>query len=145
MDRFKLKVAVYTLLVKDSKILLGKRKNCGWNDGNYGLPSGHLESGERLVEGAIREAKEESGVEIDPNDVQLVHVMHRMNRYVDFFFVAKKWRGEPAITEPDKCDDMNWFPLDDLPKNIVPSVRAAIESFQKGVFFSENDSSIDNY
>jgi hypothetical protein len=39
--------------------------------------------------------------------------------------------------EVDKCDDMKWFPLSNLPQNIVPSVKFVIENFQKGILFSE--------
>ncbi len=58
MEKYQIKVAVYLMLIKDGKILLGRRKNASWQDGNYGLPSGHLESGESIAGGAIREMRE---------------------------------------------------------------------------------------
>lgn len=137
MERLKLKVAVYIFLIKDGKILLGRRFKTGWMDGKYGLPSGHLEENETLMEGLIREVREETGVELVPENVEFVHVMHRKSIYIDLFFVAKDWSGEPKITEEDKCDDMNWFPLDSLPENIIPSVKFVIENYQKGIQFSE--------
>jgi hypothetical protein len=63
--------------------------------------------------------------------------MHRKNKYMDLFFIAKSWSGEPRIMEEDKCDDMKWFSLNELPTNIVPSVKFAIENYQKGIIFSE--------
>lgn len=137
MERLKLKVAVYVFLIKDGKILLGRRMNCGWQDGNYGLPSGHLEPDESLVDGAIRELQEETGVIAKPEDIEFSHAMHRKMRYIDVFFKAKKWDGEPKIMEPNKCDDMQWFTLTNLPQNIVPSVKSAVEHLQKGTPFSE--------
>jgi len=137
MERLKLKVAVYILLIKENKILLGRRFNTGWQDGNYGLPSGHLEENETMIHGLLRETKEETGVDVKSEDAKFVHVMHRKSIYVDFFFIAKHWIGEPKVMEKDKCDDMQWFPLNDLPKNIVPSVKFAIENYQKGIPFSE--------
>lgn len=125
------------IIFKEGKILMGRRFNTGWQDGNYGLPAGHLESGETIIEGLLREVKEESDVDVSSEDVDFVHTMHRKGRYIDLFFIAKTWSGEPRVVEKDKCDDIQWFPLDNLPKNIVPSVKFAIESYQKGIMFSE--------
>lgn len=137
MERLKLKVAVYLFLIKDDKILLARRFQTGWQDGNYGVPAGHLEAGEGVIDALLRETKEESDVILKPEDVELTHTMHRQGRYIDLFFTAKKWSGEPQIMEKDKCDDMQWFPLANLPENMVPSVRFAIESYQKGITFSD--------
>ena len=137
MERLKLKIAVYAILVKDGKVLMGRRFKTGWQDGNYGLPSGHLEAGETLVEALIRETFEETGISLKKEDVQFVHVMHRKLIYIDFFFYADHFEGEPKIMEPDKCDDWNWFPLKTLPENTIPSVRSAVENYQNGIPFSE--------
>lgn len=137
MERFKLRVAVYIFIIKENKILLGRRFNTGWQDGSYGLPSGHLEDGESLTDAVLRETKEETGIEAKAEDVKFAHVMHRKSIYIDFFFLAKQWSGEPQILEKDKCDDLQWFNLDELPENIVPSVKFAIENYQKGIEFSE--------
>lgn len=137
MERLKLKVAVYLFLIKDEKILLSRRFKTGWQDGNYGLPSGHVEAGEGMVDALLRETKEETGVILKQEDVNLVHTMQRNNIYIDLFFTAKNWFGEPQIMEKEKCDDMQWFPLTNLPENMVPSVRFAIESYQKGITFSD--------
>lgn len=137
MERLKLRVAIYMLLIKEDKILLGRRFNTGWQDGNYGLPSGHLEEDESLVEAVIRETTEEVGIDIKPEDLKHVHVMHRKSIYIDFFFESQKWSGEPGVMEKDKCDDLKWFPLSELPLNIVPSVKFAIQNYQDGISFSE--------
>ena len=137
MERFKIKVAVYALLMKDNKIVLLRRFNTGWQDGNYGLPSGHLEADENLIEATLREMEEEVGVKSKKEDVEFVHTMHRKSVYVDFYFLVKNWEGEVQNMEIDKCDDLSWFNLDSLPENIIPSVKLAIENYQKGIKFSE--------
>jgi 8-oxo-dGTP diphosphatase len=135
MNRLKLKVAVYILLVKEDKILLTRRANTGWQDGSYGIPAGHLEADETVEEALFREVKEEVG--IDLKDVEFVHVMHRKNVYVDFYFLAKDWTGEPENKEQDKCDDVRWFSIEELPGNMIPSVRFAIDNYKKNLSFSE--------
>lgn len=138
-DRFKLIASVYLLFIKDNQILLLRRKNTGYEDGNYGLVAGHLDEHESLTHGAIREAKEESGVDIDPKDLEVKTTMHRKqsDERVDFFFEVKKWSGEIINTEPDKCDDLRWFPLNNLPSNIIPYIKQAIECYRKGILYSE--------
>lgn len=138
-NRFKLIASVYLLFIKDNKILLLRRKNTGYEDGNYGLVAGHLDENESLTHGAIREAKEESGVDINPKDLEVKTTMHRRQKdeRVDFFFEVKKWSGEIVNTEPEKCDDLRWFPLDNLPSNIIPYIKQAIECSRKGIVYSE--------
>ena len=65
-DRFKLIAAVYLLFRRGDEILLLLRANTGYEDGKYGLVSGHVDGDEPLAAAAAREAREEAGVEIDP-------------------------------------------------------------------------------
>ncbi len=116
-----------------------RRLNTGYQDGQYGLPSGHLEDNESISHGLCREVKEEIGVFIKPSDLSLVHVMHRKETdiRVDLFFVATKIKGTPVNAEPDKCDDLQWFRLDKLPKNTIGYVKQAINNYLKGKIYSE--------
>lgn len=138
-NRFKLTPCVYLILVKDGKILLHRRKDTGYEDGNYGLVAGHLEGNEPATEAMCREAAEESGVNIKSEDLKFAHVMHRRDNdeRLDIFYMADKWEGEPKNMEPEKCDDLSWFPLDNLPANTIPYIKRAIENFQNGIYYSE--------
>ncbi len=138
-EYFRPYAASYLLLEKDGKYLLGKRKG-GWMEGYYGIPSGHLEDGETPTEAAIRETKEEIGVDIDPKDLEMRHVLYRNSTdriYVDFFFTCKKWTGEPKIMEPNKCSELTWFQKDTLPKNIQPYLPAVFNHIQTNKIYSE--------
>ena len=64
-ERFKMIVSGYLLFIKSGKILLLRRKNTGYMDGWYGLPSGHIEDNETPVQALKREVKEESGLNIE--------------------------------------------------------------------------------
>lgn len=140
-QRHTLRAAVYLMLIEGNKILLLRRFNTGWKDGNYSLIAGHLDGNETVMQAMVREAQEEGGITIQVEDLNVVHVMHRISdvEYVDFFLLAEKWDGEPKNIEPNKCDDMQWFPLDDLPSNIVLDVKKGIENYKNGVLFSESD------
>lgn len=140
-ERFTLRVAAYLILTKGNKVLLLRRFNTGWEDGKYTLISGHLDGGETVMQAMIREAKEEAGITINKKNLRVVHAMHRKandnQEYIDFFLIAEKWSGKPKITEPDKCDKMKWFPLKNLPNNLLLYVREAIKYYGKNISFSE--------
>ncbi len=142
-ERFTLRAAVYLMLLRECQILLLRRFNTGWQDGNYSLIAGHLDGNETVVDTMIREAKEEAGISIESKDLQVVHIMHRMSKtnyeYIDFFLTANKWTGEIKNLEPNKCDELKWFPLDSLPGNILPHVKQALDCYNKHITFSEMD------
>ena len=134
--------ASYLILERNGKILLARRFQTGFQDGNYGLPSGHVDEGELPVVTIIREAKEEIGVDLVEADLEFVHVSYELphdetgNR-VDFYFKASRWVGEPVIMEPNKCDELRWVSLDELPENVIPKVCLALECMRNGIPFME--------
>ena len=136
--RFKLLAAVHLFLIQDEKILLLRRFQTGYEDGNYSVVAGHLDGNEEVTHAMAREAREEALIRIDPSDFQVVGVMHRrFGKYeaVNFFLTAAHWQGEIANGEPDKCDELAWYPLERLPVNMVPYVRKAIENYRQGRWF----------
>jgi 8-oxo-dGTP pyrophosphatase MutT (NUDIX family) len=131
---------VYLLLIRDGRVLLLRRANTGYEDGNYSVPAGHLDGGEPIRVAMAREALEEACITIAPADLRVVHVMHRMAdgwERMDFFLTIDTWTGEVAIGEPEKCDDLSWFALDNLPENTIPYIRFALEQYHAGQTFSE--------
>ncbi len=139
INRFKMIASGYLLLIDNGKILLSRRFQTGYHDGDYSLPAGHIEEHETITQGTVREIKEEIGIKIKPVDLCLVHVMHRRDtdERVDYFFVAKKWKGKPINKELHKCNDLNWFSLKKLPANTIPYIHTAVQNFLKEKFYSE--------
>ena len=130
----------YLFLIKDNKILLQRRFQTGYEDGNYGVPAGHLEGEETAREGCVREIKEEIGIDLKPENLDVVHVMFRKASHderIDFFVTASSYKGEVRNCEPHKCDDLRWFPLNELPQNTVEYVRTAIEHYKNRITYSE--------
>lgn len=132
-------VCAYLLLKKGDQILLNLRKNTGYADGMWSFIAGHVEDGETATEGMIREAKEEIGITIQPEQLKVVHIMHRLsNRFnVDIFFECFSWEGEIKNREPHKCERMDFFPIHSLPTPLVDYNRAVLELVAKGEFYSE--------
>jgi 8-oxo-dGTP diphosphatase len=131
---------VYAFFIKGDQILLARRFNTGYEDGKYSLPAGHLDGDERSTHGMAREIVEETGVAVDPDNLRMVHMMHRKgpdDERLDLFFMVQQWEGDPVIVEADKCDELAWFSMGALPENVIPYIRSAIEAFRHGQFYSE--------
>lgn len=131
--RFKMPSAVHLFLLRGDAVLLLRRFNTGYEDGSYSVVAGHLDGGERVEQATVREAREEVGIDLDPAALEVVGVMHRRadDERIDWFLTAREWSGEPSNCEPNKCDELRWSPLDDLPENIIPYVRRALTNYRQ--------------
>ena len=123
------KSSVHIILINDNKILFQKRKGTKLWPGYYALPAGHIDEGETQYDALIREAKEELGIEINPNDIINNYVVLRRNffeidgkilePYIDYYFEIKKYNGVPKIIEEDKCDELLWADINNLPEPFI--------------------------
>jgi 8-oxo-dGTP diphosphatase len=118
------KVGIGVIIVKDNKVLLGKRKGSN-GAGGWSFPGGHLEYAEGVEECARRELLEEAGIEVGElivgpytNDFFEDEEKH----YITLYVIARYGSGEPKICEPDKCDGWDWYDWDNLPENLFPPV-----------------------
>jgi ADP-ribose pyrophosphatase YjhB (NUDIX family) len=132
-------VTVHLLFFRGDQVLLLRRFNTGYADGQYSVPAGHLDGGETVVAAARREGREETGVQIEAEDLAFSSVVHRKDgdERVDFFVHVRNWHGEPVNTEPEKCDELRWVNINELPDNVIPYVRKAIQNHLTGIPFHE--------
>ncbi|MBI3624017.1 NUDIX domain-containing protein [Candidatus Saccharibacteria bacterium] len=140
--RHQITPAVYLIFRDGPKICLLRRFQTGWRDGEYTLPSGHLENRESIIQAAIREAKEEVGAIIRPEDLDFKHVVNRRteerdHERVDFFFEVNHYQGQLINNEPHKADELGWFDIDKLPADTVPPVAQVMVSIARGEYYSE--------
>lgn len=107
-----------------------RRSGTGFFDGLYSLPGGHVEPDESLMQAAVRELGEETGLRAEVAALDYLGVVHRRSdtSRIDFFFQARCWRGEPWLREPERCDDLAWFSRRELPENTVPYIREALDA-----------------
>ena len=133
--------AIFVIFKKGNQVLVLRRHNTGYADGKLTLVSGHVEQGESFSKAALREAKEEAGVVIDPVDLKPVHIMHRLTptgqERIDTYFLVEKWSGQIVNGEPHKASEIVWVPLQALPPDLLVQVRQAVELSFQGVFYSE--------
>jgi 8-oxo-dGTP diphosphatase len=135
--------AVHLLLCDGDALLMIRRLNTGYHDGDYSVVAGHIEPGETPRQAMRREAREEIGINLDEDDLDFAHVMYRRKpndtTRVDFFFQCNRWTGDITNAEPHKCDDLTWRLPDDRPINTIPYITAALAHIGKGFPFSEFD------
>jgi len=137
--RAKFPVTVHLFFFRENQILLIRRFNTGFADGQYSVPAGHLDGGETVIAAAAREAQEEVGIRLEPENICYSSVMHRLNgdERVDFFVNVDKWDGEPVNAEPDKCDELLWADVNTLPPNTIPYIKKALHNHRNGIRFDE--------
>ncbi len=139
-EHFKIYIAAYLVLLKNNQVLLLRRFNTGYQDGNYSLIAGHLDGRETAKECIAREAKEEAGIIVKSENLKVVHVMHRLSsdrEYIDIYLQSEKWNGEEKNMEPEKHNDLNWFALNNLPSNIIPEVKFALENLGNEINYTD--------
>jgi len=137
--------SVFLILIKDNKILLSKRQNTGHWDGYYGLVSGHVHETEPFLKAMIREAKEEADISLTPSDLKFIYLMCRtvpenppeIRDRADIYFTAEKWENEIKNMEAEKCSDLSWFDLNNLPQNTIPYIKTSIEDIKNKKLYNE--------
>jgi len=124
-------VGISVLVIKDGKILLGKRRG-SHGEGEYAAPGGHLEHLESFHQCATREVLEETGMQIGP--LRFLRVLNSTQyapkHYVDLAFVAAWEAGDPEVREPDKVESWGWYSPDDLPSPLFGMIPSAIDAFR---------------
>ena len=132
-QRAEFMVGVNVLVLRDRMLLLGKRKNTT-GDGAWGLPGGHLETGDVMTDTAVRELLEETGLNAEKFKFKNIINNPEQNsqHYIQVGFFAEGVRGEPELKEPDRCAEWRWFAANALPSEIFLPHRKQIELFIAG-------------
>jgi ADP-ribose pyrophosphatase YjhB (NUDIX family) len=129
------------LILEDKGKLLFLRQTKR-NGGRYTLIGGNVEEQEFAREALAREAKEEASIHVEPDDLVLVHTLHRHKLQKNetllvLYFKATRFSGEPESMETKKFKDVAWFPPDDLPDEVSKPTRHVLRCIQDGEIYSE--------
>ena len=123
------KVGVGVIVIRNQKVLLGQRRNAH-GEGTWNFPGGHLDFGEEIIDCAVRETKEETGLDLEnaqvgpiTNDIFTQEHKH----YITIFVIGYSTQGEPQVLEPHKCESWQWFAWDNLPQPLFLPIQHLLE------------------
>jgi len=125
MENNRPKVGVGVAVIKEGKVLLGKRKNAH-GEGTWSFPGGHLEYKESWEECAFRETLEETGLAI--KNIRFGTVLNdifheEQKHYITIIMLSDYDSGKLELMEPDKCEKWEWFTWDKLPDALFVSIE----------------------
>lgn len=134
----KVGAGVGIMVLKDNKILLGKRHTDPKKadselrgEGTWCMPGGKLHFGETLEEGARREVYEETGIRL--RKVKFLCVNNDKNEHAHFVtvgMISDDFEGEPSTMEPEEIVEWRWFSIDNLPDPVFPSSMKMINNYR---------------
>lgn len=132
-----------TVLDRSGRVLLGKRLT-SYNGGLWAVPAGHMKRGETFTMAAKRELMEETGLKA--LKLKLIGLNNYQDekgerQYINIDFVVEEYEGEIENKEPDRCERLDWFPIDLLPEPLSEPTKIALKSFlTKRLCITENES-----
>lgn len=139
MNDKKIKIGCEVFLKKDNSILLGKRRNC-YGEGTWGLPGGHLEYGESVIDCIKRELKEELGIEgLEFKLITITDNIDERGHYVHISFLLEQFVGEIKCMEPDFCYEWKFFDISNLPEEIFKPHKKILKTYFKNIMYLEQE------
>jgi 8-oxo-dGTP diphosphatase len=120
------KLAVAVLIARDGRILLGKRGPGAREPGKWSFPAGFVERGERVEQAAVREAREETGLDIVVGE--LIGLYSSDGETV----VLAVYEATSAVGEPRAGDDLTevqWFSVSKLPELAFPRDQRIMDAW----------------
>jgi 8-oxo-dGTP diphosphatase len=130
-------IGVGAIIIQDARVLLVKRAHPPI-EGQWSIPGGALEVGELVREAAVREAREETGLIIEPGELLGVfdRVLRNPEQRVQYHYVLIDFLCKPVGGELSAATDAaeaRWFTREELPAlNLAQDTHEVIlKGFEK--------------
>jgi 8-oxo-dGTP diphosphatase len=128
------RVGVGVLVIDERGRVLLTLRNRAPETGCWSIVGGKVDFLETLEECAVREAREEVGLQIALDGLLCVtnHLFpNERQHWVSPAFRGRASAGEATDCEPEKTSEVQWFPLEKLPPNLTMTARNAIEAYRR--------------
>lgn len=112
--------AVYAIIKNENWEILFSRRKGNYKNWFLQLPAWHIEWNETIKQALIREIKEEINLDINENDLKIIHISHRVCEdrvYFDIYIEVMKCTWKLNINEPEKCSELKFINIDNLPND----------------------------
>ncbi|RJQ18145.1 NUDIX domain-containing protein [Candidatus Woesearchaeota archaeon] len=141
----KVGVGVGIILLKNNKVLLGKRhddpakaKSLLKGAGTWTMPGGKLRFQESFEDAAKREVFEETGITLKKTKVVCINNDRvESAHFVTIGLLAEEFEGNPEVKEPEQIREWQWFDLKKLPVPLYFPSEKVLSKYQKKVFYEE--------
>lgn len=138
-------VGVGVMILKNNKVLLGKRHNDPekassllHGEGTWTMPGGKLHFREGLEDMAYREVLEETGIRINKEKLKVISITNDIvedAHFVTIGFLCEDFENEPKVMEPDEITEWKWFSLNELPTPLYfPSEKVLKNWLDKEIY-----------
>ena len=154
MDQDDLPIGVNIILLNSNdEVLLGKRIGDRRGSESWSLIGGKLKRGESIEDTAQRELKEELGIKVAQEDIHTINFSTSIDsdgtQFILVGTVVNSWQGQIKNMEPEKCSELKFFSLDNLPENMFYATKSNLDLFVAGLtydpFFNTKDADKDDF
>jgi 8-oxo-dGTP pyrophosphatase MutT (NUDIX family) len=98
----------------------------------WSLPGGEVDPGESPAEAAVREAREEAGVEVELDHLIGVYYLRSRKNGLRFMFAARIVTGEPSAADANEIAEIGWFSPDQIPEPTTPTMPWGVKDAVAG-------------
>ena len=112
----------------EGQVLLVRRaENAGKYPNFWAVPMGHVEKGEKMIQGAHREFKEETMLDIDINSLVYLDTLKdsKYNRITALYMIELPNKPEPKLDH--EHTEWGYYDVDSLPHPIEDNLRITLE------------------
>lgn len=109
-------------------------------EGTYTLPSGKVKFGETFEEAGKRKLKEEAGLDVKLEDLEVISLSNDINEYAHYAtigLIASIYSGTFELKDSGKFTNYGWFKIENLPENLCIPSKTILRNYLNKIIYSD--------